>query len=51
MSYQTITVRFDHPLATVCLNRPEKRTALSLLCMCELIEVFENVGRTPEIQT
>ena len=50
MPYQTITVRFDHPLATVCLNRPEKRNALSLLCMRELIEVFDNVGRTPEIR-
>ena len=51
MSYQTIAVQFEHPLATVCLNRPEKRNALSLLCMRELIEVFENIGRTPEIRT
>jgi enoyl-CoA hydratase/carnithine racemase len=50
MSYQTITVCFDHPLTTVCLNRPEKRNALSLLCMRELIEVFENAGRTAEIR-
>jgi enoyl-CoA hydratase/carnithine racemase len=50
MSYQTITVCFDHPLATVSLNRPEKRNALSLRCMRELLEAFESVGRTPEIR-
>lgn len=50
MSSQTITVSFDKPLATICLNRPEKRNALSLLCMRELIEVFESIGRTPEIR-
>jgi enoyl-CoA hydratase/carnithine racemase len=50
MSYQTIAVAFDHPLATVSLNRPEKRNALSLLCMRELIEVFDSLGRTGEIR-
>jgi enoyl-CoA hydratase/carnithine racemase len=50
MSYQTITVCFEDSLATVCLNRPDKRNALSLLCMRELIEVFGNIGRTPEIR-
>jgi enoyl-CoA hydratase/carnithine racemase len=50
MSYQTITVAFEGLLATICLNRPEKRNALSLLCMRELIEVFDNLGRTREIR-
>jgi len=50
MSYQTITVCFENPLATVSLSRPEKRNALSLLCMRELIEVLDNIGRTPEIR-
>ncbi len=50
MAYQTITVAFEGPLATVCLNRPEKRNALSLVCMRELIEVFDNIGRTREIR-
>jgi enoyl-CoA hydratase/carnithine racemase len=49
MAYQTITVAFEGPLATVCLNRPEKRNALSLLCMRELIEVFDSIGHTREI--
>jgi len=50
MAYQTITVAFEDSLATVCLNRPEKRNALSLGCMRELIEVFDNLGRTREIR-
>ena len=50
MAYQTITVAFEDSLATVCLNRPEKRNALSLACMRELIEVFDNLGRTREIR-
>ncbi len=50
MSYQTITIAFEDSLATVCLNRPEKRNALSLGCMRELIEVFDSLGRTGEIR-
>jgi enoyl-CoA hydratase/carnithine racemase len=50
MAYQTITVTFEGPLAIVCLNRPEKRNALSLACMRELIEVFDGFGRTREIR-
>src|SRR2546428_3373134 len=50
MAYQTITFAFEGPLSTVCLNRPEKRNALSLLSMRELIEVFDNIGRTREIR-
>jgi enoyl-CoA hydratase/carnithine racemase len=50
MAYETITAGFEGQLATVCLNRPEKRNALSLACMRELIEVFDNIGRTREIR-
>ena len=50
MGYQTITVAFEGPLATVCLNRPEKRNALSLVCMRELIEVFDDIGCTRELR-
>lgn len=50
MAYQTIAVSFDGSLASVCLNRPEKRNALSLACMRELIEVLDNIGRTREIR-
>jgi enoyl-CoA hydratase/carnithine racemase len=50
MSYRTIAVAFAGQLATISLNRPEKRNALSLECMRELIEVFDNIGRTREIR-
>jgi enoyl-CoA hydratase/carnithine racemase len=50
MAYQTITVSFEGSLASVCLNRPEKRNALSLSCMRELIEILDNIGRTREIR-
>jgi enoyl-CoA hydratase/carnithine racemase len=50
MAYQTITVSFEGSLAGICLNRPEKRNALSLACMRELIEVLDNIGRTREIR-
>ena len=50
MAYKTITVAFEDQLATVCLNRPEKRNALSLACMRELIEVLDNIARTREIR-
>ena len=50
MAYQTITVAFEGPLATVCLNRPERRNALSLVCMRELIEMLDSIGRTREIR-
>jgi len=50
MAYQTIIVSFEGALACVCLNRPEKRNALSLACMRELIEVLDNIGRTREIR-
>jgi enoyl-CoA hydratase/carnithine racemase len=50
MAYETITAAFEDQLAIVCLNRPEKRNALSLVCMRELIEVFDNIGRTREIR-
>jgi enoyl-CoA hydratase/carnithine racemase len=50
MGYQTITVVFEGPLGTVCLNRPEKRNALSLVCMRELLEVFDNIGRAREVR-
>jgi enoyl-CoA hydratase/carnithine racemase len=50
MSYQTITVALENQFSTVCLNRPEKRNALSLACMRELIEVFDHLGHTREIR-
>jgi enoyl-CoA hydratase/carnithine racemase len=39
------------PLARITLNRPEKRNALSLALMEELIQALETVGAEPEVRT
>ena len=43
-SYRNLVVRRDGAAATVMLNRPERRNALSLELMEELIEVFGQLG-------
>ena len=48
VDYRTITLALDGPLATVCLNRPEKRNALSLTAMRELIEALDHIARSRE---
>ena len=42
-------VDLDEPFATVTLNRPEKRNALSLDVMLEVTEAFRTVGESPAI--
>ena len=43
-----ILVRQDGAAARVTLNRPEKRNALSLALMEELIDALDEIGRDPE---
>ena len=43
-----LLVRVDPPAARITLNRPEKRNALSLALMEELIAALEEVGIDPE---
>ena len=43
-----LLVRVDSPAARITLNRPEKRNALSLALMEELIAALEEVGTDPE---
>ena len=49
MSYQHVIVDLDEPFATVTLNRPEKRNALSLDVMLEVTEAFRTVGESRAI--
>ncbi len=42
--FRNLLVQRDGPAATVTLNRPEKRNALSLELMQELIAAFEQLG-------
>jgi enoyl-CoA hydratase/carnithine racemase len=45
-----VLVRIDPPAARITLNRPEKRNALSLALMEELIEVLDEVGASQEVR-
>jgi enoyl-CoA hydratase/carnithine racemase len=46
VSFQHVVVTTDGPFATVTLDQPAKRNALSLDVMCELTEAFRSVGAT-----
>ena len=46
MGYQHLLVKRDDAITTVTLNRPEKRNALSLDVMRELIDAFSEIGGT-----
>jgi enoyl-CoA hydratase/carnithine racemase len=45
-----LVVRVEPPSARITLNRPEKRNALSLALMEELILALEEVGEDPEVR-
>jgi len=45
-----LLVRVDPPSARITLNRPEKRNALSLALMEELIAALEEVGTDPAVR-
>jgi len=48
--YANLLVARDGPAATITLNRPEKRNALSLELMEELIEALEAVGADADVR-
>ena len=48
--FRNLLVRRDGAAATITLNRPEKRNALSLELMEELIVAFEQMGREREVR-
>ncbi|MBZ5728367.1 MAG: enoyl-CoA hydratase [Acidobacteriia bacterium] len=50
MNYQNICQAREGPAAVVTLNRPQRRNALSLDLMLELIACFEQIGRDREIR-
>jgi enoyl-CoA hydratase/carnithine racemase len=45
-----VTVRADGPTARITLNRPEKRNALSLELMEELITMLRGLGKDPDVR-
>jgi len=44
MGYESIMVAHDTPVATITMNRPERRNALSVAMMQELIDAFKTLG-------
>jgi enoyl-CoA hydratase/carnithine racemase len=48
MNYETILVSHDGPVAVITLNRPEKRNALSLELMLELIAALDAIGSSTD---
>jgi enoyl-CoA hydratase/carnithine racemase len=50
MDYENILVEREAPIATITMNRPEKRNALSMPMMTELIDAFRALGRDKEVR-
>src|SRR5713226_1790035 len=48
--YQNLCLQVDGPLAVVTLNRPNRRNALSLDLMRELIECLDRIGNDRELR-
>jgi len=49
--YEQVLIEEKAPIAIVTMNRPERRNALSLSLMEELIDCFRAVGQDPAIRT
>jgi enoyl-CoA hydratase/carnithine racemase len=49
-SREHLLLRIDTPAARITLNRPEKRNALSLALMAEVIDVLSEVGADPAVR-
>jgi methylglutaconyl-CoA hydratase len=45
MSFQTIQLAYDSRIATITLNRPEKRNALSLAMLDEIVTALDEIER------
>ena len=48
--YEYLLVEAGAPVAIVTMNRPDRRNALSLALMEELIDCFRELGKQPEIR-
>jgi methylglutaconyl-CoA hydratase len=47
MSYQTLQLAYDASVATITLNRPEKRNAISFQLVDELMRAFDEIENSP----
>lgn len=48
MTYSTLQLAFDAGIATITLNRPEKRNAISYELISDLLRALEEVRQSPE---
>jgi len=46
-SYSTLTINYDGALATVTLNRPEKRNAITYTLMDDLMRALDEIEQSP----
>ncbi len=51
MSFENLCIEHDGPIAILTLNRPQRRNALSLALMQELIAQFDLIGRSRETRS
>jgi len=49
MSYNTVQLVYDGPVATLTLNRPEKRNAISFELIDDLLRAFDEVAKSDAI--
>jgi methylglutaconyl-CoA hydratase len=49
MSYQTIQLAYDDGVATITLNRPEKRNAISFELIDDLLRALDEVSKSEAI--
>ncbi len=50
MNYSSLTYSVDNRVATITLNRPERRNALDDMMIKELLDVFNIVNRSSEVR-
>lgn len=50
MTYENIRFETEGPIGILTLNRPNRRNALSLELMFELIRCLDEIGRSPEVR-
>lgn len=51
MTYQNVTLEFEGNVAVITLNRPQRRNALSLELMLELIDCLDGTGKDAGIRS
>ncbi len=51
MQFVNLTLHLEEAIAVVTLNRPQRRNALSLALMRELIDCLAHVGAQPDVQS